>query len=93
MVSGSMHAKDFSGRRKFVETFFLAPQEKGYFVLNDVFHFIEEDPIHHHPAVLLAQSNLDSKFSAPIPEQGKIRITFLSFCIAYLLFRLLQESN
>lgn len=72
MVSGSVQAKDFNGRRKFVETFFLAPQEKGYFVLNDVFHFIEEEPIHHHPGVLLAQSNLDSKLNATtaIPEPG-----------------------
>ena len=29
-------------RRKFTQTFFLAPQEKGYFVLNDVFRYIEE---------------------------------------------------
>ncbi|KAL9285083.1 hypothetical protein ACSQ67_024614 [Phaseolus vulgaris] len=43
MVSGSVKLKDISGRRKFVQTFFLAPQEKGYFVLNDIFHFVEED--------------------------------------------------
>ncbi|KAK7378509.1 hypothetical protein VNO80_03951 [Phaseolus coccineus] len=42
MVSGSVKLKDISGRRKFVQTFFLAPQEKGYFVLNDIFHFVEE---------------------------------------------------
>ena len=40
MVSGSVQMKDFTMRRKFVQTFFLAPQEKGYFVLNDIFHFI-----------------------------------------------------
>lgn len=72
MVSGSVQVKDFSGRRKFVETFFLAPQEKGYFVLNDVFHFIDEEQIHHHPAVLLAHNNLESKLYVPtaIPEPG-----------------------
>ena len=71
MVSGSVQVKDFSSRRKFVQTFFLAPQEKGYFVLNDIFQFIDEQ-IHHHPAVLLAQHNLDSKLnaSATIPEPG-----------------------
>ncbi|KAJ9154102.1 hypothetical protein P3X46_027475 [Hevea brasiliensis] len=70
MVSGSVQVKDFSGRRKFVETFFLAPQEKGYFVLNDVFHFIDEEQIHHYPAVLRDQNNLESKLNAPtaIPE-------------------------
>ena len=72
MVSGSVQIKDFSGKRKFVQTFFLAPQEKGYFVLNDIFHFIDDEPVHHHPAVLLAQSNLDSKLNASttIPDPG-----------------------
>ncbi|KAE9619401.1 hypothetical protein Lal_00047229 [Lupinus albus] len=42
MVSGFVKIKDISGRRKFFQTFFLAPQEKGYFVLNDIFHFIDE---------------------------------------------------
>ncbi|EEF34021.1 Ras-GTPase-activating protein-binding protein, putative [Ricinus communis] len=70
MVSGSVQVKDSTERRKFVETFFLAPQEKGYFVLNDVFHFIDEAPIHHHPAVILTQNHLDSKVNVPtaIPE-------------------------
>lgn len=65
MVSGLVQIKDFSGKRKFVQTFFLAPQEKGYFVLNDIFHFIDDEPVRHHPAVLLAQSNLESKLNAP----------------------------
>ncbi|KAK7267446.1 hypothetical protein RIF29_20120 [Crotalaria pallida] len=42
MVSGFVKIKDISGKRKFVQTFFLAPQEKGYFVLNDIFHFIDD---------------------------------------------------
>ncbi|KAA8548882.1 hypothetical protein F0562_000566 [Nyssa sinensis] len=64
MVSGSVHIKDFNGRRKFMQTFFLAPQEKGYFVLNDIFHFVDEEPIHQHPVAYLSQSNLDSKLNA-----------------------------
>ncbi|XP_050218043.1 nuclear transport factor 2-like [Mercurialis annua] len=70
MVSGSVAVKGLIGIRKFVETFFLAPQEKGYFVLNDVFQFTDEEPVHHHPSVLLARNNLDSNFIAPavIPE-------------------------
>lgn len=70
MVSGYVQVKGFDNKRKFVETFFLAPQEKGYFVLNDVFHFTDEQPTYHHPAVLLAQIHLDSKLNSPsaIPE-------------------------
>lgn len=72
MVSGSLQTQNFTGRKKFVQTFFLAPQEKGYFVLNDIFHFIDEELMHHHPSVILAQSNLDAKLSVPttIPEPG-----------------------
>ena len=47
-----------------MQTFFLAPQEKGFFVLNDIFHFVEEDPVHQQQPVLLPQSNLDSKLNA-----------------------------
>uniref|UniRef100_A0A2P2IHT9 Ras-GTPase-activating protein-binding protein n=1 Tax=Rhizophora mucronata TaxID=61149 RepID=A0A2P2IHT9_RHIMU len=69
MVSGVAQLKNFNARRKFVETFFLAPQEKGFFVLNDVFQVIDEEPIHQHPAVFLAQNNLDSKVNIPaVPE-------------------------
>ncbi|XP_054805942.1 nuclear transport factor 2-like isoform X1 [Prosopis cineraria] len=66
MVSGSVQMKEYNQRRKFMQTFFLAPQEKGFFVLNDIFHFVEEDPIPHHQAVLFSQSNLDSKLNAPM---------------------------
>lgn len=74
MVSGSVQMKNFNRMRTFVQTFFLAPQEKGYFVLNDIFHFVDEEPVHHYPAVLLTQSNLDSTLSAPttVPETGLI---------------------
>ncbi|KAA8542556.1 hypothetical protein F0562_023708 [Nyssa sinensis] len=41
LVTGCLTGKD-NVRRKFTQTFFLAPQEKGYFVLNDVFRYIEE---------------------------------------------------
>ncbi|KAL9384354.1 hypothetical protein Peur_021364 [Populus x canadensis] len=42
MVSGSVKTKDFVNRRIFVQTFFLAPQEKGYYVLNDIFLFVDD---------------------------------------------------
>ncbi|KAJ4968516.1 hypothetical protein NE237_015217 [Protea cynaroides] len=69
-VSGFVRTKDFNGRRKFVQTFFLAPQEKGFFVLNDIFLFLDEEQIHQHPATILAENNFDSQINAssPIPE-------------------------
>lgn len=41
LVTGCLTGKD-NVRKKFTQTFFLAPQDKGYFVLNDVFRFVEE---------------------------------------------------
>ncbi|KAF8686168.1 hypothetical protein HU200_043641 [Digitaria exilis] len=43
LVTG--HLTDRDGvRREFSQSFFLAPQEKGYFVLNDMFRFVGEGP-------------------------------------------------
>ena len=41
LVTGILTGKEDTGR-KFSQVFFLAPQENGYFVLNDVFRFISE---------------------------------------------------
>lgn len=41
LVTGYLTAKD-SLRRKFTQTFFLAPQDIGYFVLNDVFRYVDD---------------------------------------------------
>lgn len=72
MVSGSVHIKNYNGRRKFVQTFFLAPQEKGYFILNDIFHFVDDEQIVQHPVTYLTHNNLDHKLNASIAtrEQG-----------------------
>ncbi|KAG1354028.1 putative G3BP-like protein [Cocos nucifera] len=68
MVSGYVQLKDYSFRRKFVQTFFLAPQEKGYFVLNDIFQFIEEDHVHQNPATILTpHNNFETKLDASSP--------------------------
>ncbi len=55
--------------RKFVQTFFLAEQPNGYFVLNDIFRFLKEEtvegddtseplePVEAEPAVLASSAN------------------------------------
>ncbi|RDY10840.1 nxt3 [Mucuna pruriens] len=60
MVSGFVKIKDVSGRRRFVQTFFLAPQEKGYFVLNDMFHFID-DGVTYPNLVPVASEAIDTQ--------------------------------
>lgn len=47
MVTGTLWTK--TSKRDFVQTFFLAPQEKGYYVLNDISRYLEEEPLFDHP--------------------------------------------
>ncbi|KAJ8773162.1 hypothetical protein K2173_028339 [Erythroxylum novogranatense] len=52
LVTGCLIGKD-NVRKKFSQSFFLAPQDRGYFVLNDVFRFIEEtEPLQNNSAVV-----------------------------------------
>ncbi|GAB4843664.1 hypothetical protein Ancab_013628 [Ancistrocladus abbreviatus] len=83
MVTGSAQVRDFSGRKKFAETFLLAPQENGYFVLNDIFHFINEEQIHSYPAALMAANNLH-------PFSNYIRANFLLSVPNYVVGGVLQ---
>ncbi|KAJ9543271.1 hypothetical protein OSB04_022978 [Centaurea solstitialis] len=69
VVSGSVRSKFFTGWRKFVQTFFLAPQEKGYFVMNDIFHFVSEEVIHHHPPPGALESKVDSQPISSTPSE------------------------
>ena len=41
LVTGCLTGKD-NLKRKFAQSFFLAPQDNGYFVLNDVFRYVED---------------------------------------------------
>ncbi|KAL2540698.1 Nuclear transport factor 2 (NTF2) family protein with RNA binding (RRM-RBD-RNP motif) domain [Abeliophyllum distichum] len=70
VVSGSVQSRDFDGWRKFVQTFFLAPQEKGYFVLNDVFHYVDENVPLQPPAAAVQEQKNDYQpiISAHLPE-------------------------
>ncbi|XP_055831189.1 nuclear transport factor 2 isoform X1 [Solanum dulcamara] len=67
VVSGSVKLKDFNGWRNFVQTFLLAPQEKGYFVLNDVFHFVNEVRSELVQASVGSQNNLDAQPTSSNP--------------------------
>ncbi|KAK9114447.1 hypothetical protein Syun_021244 [Stephania yunnanensis] len=52
LVTGCLTGKD-GLKRKFAQSFFLAPQDKGYFVLNDVFRHVDEgEPLDFNPIVV-----------------------------------------
>ncbi|XP_030521405.1 nuclear transport factor 2 isoform X2 [Rhodamnia argentea] len=73
LVTGCLTGKDHV-RRKFTQTFFLAPQEKGYFVLNDVFRFLEEnEPLPMNSTANNGTSNATATAALP-PEQEHAKV-------------------
>ncbi|XP_057808894.1 nuclear transport factor 2-like [Salvia miltiorrhiza] len=65
LLTGYMTAKDNSGRY-FAQSFFLAPQDRGYFVLNDMFRYLDSSP--SYPAVVTEIVVLTSP--EPVPENN-----------------------
>lgn len=68
VVSGSVKTKEFTNRRSFVHTFFLAPQEKGYFVLNDIFQFVNEGSVYYHQPSYISETKHQAQLSPPSPH-------------------------
>uniref|UniRef100_A0A5B7BL94 Putative G3BP-like protein isoform X1 n=1 Tax=Davidia involucrata TaxID=16924 RepID=A0A5B7BL94_DAVIN len=60
LVTGCLTGKD-NMRRKFTQTFFLARQDKGYYVLNDVFRFVDVDK----PSVVASLTDNDVNGNDP----------------------------
>lgn len=81
VVSGSVKPKDSCRWRNFVQTFFLAPQEKGYFVLNDIFHFGDEEVNDQPQLPELPENNIDALQTAPSLATGYF--IFLNFILFY----------
>ncbi|KAL2344633.1 hypothetical protein Fmac_005918 [Flemingia macrophylla] len=74
VVTGCLTGSD-NLKRKFTQSFFLAPQDKGYFVLNDVFRYVDEYKAADIESVLPAN---DTEESAPTdaftPEPEAIHV-------------------
>lgn len=65
LVTGCLTGKD-NVKKKFTQTFFLAPQDKGYFVLNDVLRFVGENESLPNNSVLI---NGVSENALPVTSQ------------------------
>jgi len=67
LVTGYLTGKD-NVRRNFTQSFFLATQDKGYFVLNDMLRYVEE-------ADQQGDQGLANDIVAPLPvEQGIVNL-------------------
>ncbi|EOY22088.1 RNA binding protein, putative isoform 3 [Theobroma cacao] len=67
LVTGCLTGKD-NVRKKFTQTFFLAPQDKGYFVLNDVLRYVEEKELHNSVPVNGVSEQASTSALTPEPE-------------------------
>ncbi|XP_052170781.1 nuclear transport factor 2-like isoform X2 [Diospyros lotus] len=63
LVTGSLAGKD-NMIRNFTQTFFLAPQEKGFFVLNDILRYVDGDESLGN----LMESPLTSEQAPPVQQ-------------------------
>jgi hypothetical protein len=80
LVTGCLTGKD-NLRRKFAQSFFLAPQDNGFFVLNDVFRYVEDDePLDDH-----AVHGVDDVTTVPLtPDRGKVILLLLFIFVLHL---------
>lgn len=68
LVTGSLMGKN-NLKRKFVQSFFLAPQDNGYFVLNDIFRYVEDEELLENRPV----DGVDETTTVPLtPYPGKL---------------------
>lgn len=68
IVSGVVRSGNFSGKRRFTQAFFLAPQETGFYVLNDILQFNEEVLVNQHPVPEVPEIKVDSEIPASSPR-------------------------
>lgn len=67
LVTGSLTFGN-SGTRMFTQSFFLAPQEKGYFVLNDIFKYVDEQPQEQKENLVLINGYVEHTAEVPVSE-------------------------
>ncbi|KAL8541229.1 hypothetical protein ACS0TY_002471 [Phlomoides rotata] len=71
LVTGCLTGKN-NNRRKFSQTFFLAPQDKGYYVLNDVFRYVEENEPETSVNLVIGVLEIPSSSVDPNPEPVQV---------------------
>lgn len=73
LVTGCLTGPDRL-RSKFTQSFFLAPQDNGYFVLNDIFRYVDEnEPTEINPTLVNGTSeNVPPAPLTPEPEPSEV---------------------
>lgn len=82
LVTGCLTGKD-NVKRKFTESFFLAPQEKGYFVMNAVFRYMVESESMGTDSVVNNHTEESDVKAALTPDPGTFH--FVHLCAIFPL--------
>ena len=69
LVTGYLTGRDKVGK-KFAQSFFLAPQEKGFFVLNDVFRYVDDEESEPAASDPVNSINENAAAAPQAPEPG-----------------------
>ncbi|KAI4328555.1 hypothetical protein L6164_020899 [Bauhinia variegata] len=73
VVTGCLTGKD-NLKRKFTQSFFLAPQDKGFFVLNDVFRYVDEYKSVDFDSAPTNDADGSSPIYTPEPESNHVPV-------------------
>lgn len=68
--------------RKFVQTFFLAEQPNGYYVLNDIFRFLKEESVEDDELGAAEESESESAPEGPVLVEPELPVTSLTAPVA-----------
>ncbi|GFZ19234.1 nuclear transport factor 2 (NTF2) family protein with RNA binding (RRM-RBD-RNP motifs) domain-containing protein [Actinidia rufa] len=75
LVTGCLTGPDSIGK-KFTQTFFLAPQNKGYFVLNDIFRYVEDcDPLESSEVIVNGIHDTPLASQPPVPDPEPVHVS------------------
>lgn len=102
MVTGAMYTAG-GLRRKFVQTFVLVPQEKSYFIYNDMFRFLDGGAksnqqlasqaasnvtnLHDSPTSMAADQGVKEAIALPLPERSDIALNSDAHTSEYSSFK------
>ncbi|KAF9620059.1 hypothetical protein IFM89_010709 [Coptis chinensis] len=75
-VTGCLIVKD-NMKRKFTQSFYLTPQDKGYFVLNDIFRYVIEYEMVESDTVAIAVNGVtENATSTPVTPDPEVEVSY-----------------
>ncbi|MFS7921118.1 putative Ras GTPase-activating protein-binding protein [Helianthus anomalus] len=81
----TVHALESWDRGEFCADVFSRASGEGYFLLNDIFHFLDDQPNYHHLVAFMTQNDFVSKMNSSTALREQI-LGVLPYTINYAIF-------